>query len=149
MPDLTDFLEALFTGRWKYLAGLTVGTFVYILIRIIRHTWSNKQEAADAAFVQQHVNIPVASLRKEANRILLSLALLLIVVLPGTLWLTVQVLESNPSLSDGQKLLITFALVLVLILVLAVQALRLRRLRRRVKRLEHTQASPEEPTGSV
>lgn len=142
MPDLTDFLEPLFTGRWKYLAGLIAGTAVLIVIRMIRYTWAKRQDTADAAFVEQYLTVPIESLKKKVKYISLSIGLLF-VLLPATLWVTVEFLKKNQSLPDAQKALITFGLTLLFMLFIALQAVRLRRLRRRIKRIEKSSALPE------
>lgn len=148
MPDFTDFLEALLTGRWKYLSGLVAGTVILILIRLFRYSWKKKQDARDADFVERNLTVPIERLKKKVSLILLSLASLLIVVLPGSLWVTVELLKKNASLPDAQKALITFALVILLTIVVAVQGVRLRRLRRRIKLIEKRKSLAEQTAGT-
>ena len=61
--------------------------------------------------------------------------ILIIIVLPLSMWITVEILNSVDSIEPGIALLFIFILFILILVLSSIQAVRLRRLRRRIKKL--------------
>lgn len=135
MPDFWDFLEPLIQGRWEYLGGLVIGTLLLLVIRGLRLYWIEKQQQKDAVFIKNHQAIPIEDLQKKLRFILSSIIILLFIVLPGSLYVTVEILKTIESINPGVALLFVFTLFIVLLMLIVVQSVRFRRLNRRIKKM--------------
>lgn len=135
MLDIVDFLEPMIQGNWKYLGGFILGLFVLILLRYIRLLWIERQMVKDDEFIQSHQNIPIKTLQKKVWFILLSLVILVIVVLPVSMWITVEILKQIESIEPAFALLFLLVLFILILIISMIQAVRLRRLRRRIKKM--------------
>lgn len=140
--DLTDYLEALFTGKWKYLGWMLIGSLTLGTLRILYGLWMKKLAKDDAVFVQRNLTVPIETFKRKANWILLSIVLLF-VIFAVTTWITVEILKGIESSPDWLNVLIVFALTLVFLISSTVQAVRLTRLNRRIKLMAKTISSQE------
>jgi hypothetical protein len=136
MPGFLDFLEPLFSGNLKYFSGLVLGTLVVLTIRFINMKWRVRQNKADQDFVQKHQGEPIEGFRKKAQYIYYSLIILLVVIMPLSLFLSVKVLDGVLDVEPWLGVLVILVEVVVLIVLVAVQSVRGRRLRRRIKLME-------------
>jgi len=132
MLGIVDFLEPLVKGEWKYLGGMVLGALVLILIRVISKLWTERQITNDQKYVESHLNVPIESLKKKVWFILVSIIVLLLVVLPVSLWITVEILKSIKNINPGIALLFVFGLCIILTVIISIQTVRLRRLNRRI-----------------
>lgn len=135
MLDIVDFLEPMIQGNWKYLGGFILGLFVLILIRYVRLLWIERQMVKDDEFIQSHQNIPIKTLQKKVWFILVSIIILVVIVLPVSMWITVEILKQIESINPGIALLFLLALFILILIISMIQAVRLRRLRRRIKKM--------------
>lgn len=135
MLDIVDFLEPMIQGNWKYLGGFILGLFVLILIRYVRLLWIERQMVKDDEFIQSHQNIPIKTLQKKVWFILVSIIILVVIVLPISMWITVEILKQIESINPGIALLFLFVLFILILIITLIQAIRLRRLRRRIKKM--------------
>lgn len=137
MLGIIDFLEPLFKGEWKYLGGMVLGALVLILIRVISKLWTERQITNDQKYVESHLNVPIESLKKKVWFILVSIIVLLLIVLPVSLWITVEILKSISNIDPGIALLFVFSLCIILTVIISIQTVRLRRLNRRIKLIQN------------
>lgn len=137
MLGIVDFLEPLVKGEWKYLGGMVLGALVLILIRVISKLWTERQITNDQKYVESHLNVPIESLKKKVWFILVSIIVLLIIVLPVSLWITVEILKSIKNINPGIALLFVFSLCIILTVIISIQTVRLRRLNRRIKLIQN------------
>lgn len=135
MFDIVDFLEPIIQGNWKYLGGLILGTLLLILICYIRLLWVERQIVKDEEFISTHQNIPIKTLQKKVWFIMLSIFILVVIVLPGSMWITVEILKQIESIEPGIALLFIFILFIIILVISIIQSVRLRRLRRRIKKM--------------
>jgi len=135
MLDIVDFLEPMIQGNWKYLGGFILGLFVLILIRYVRLLWIERQMVKDDEFIQSHQNIPIKTLQKKVWFILVSIIILVVIVLPVSMWITVEILKQIESINPGIALLFLLVLFILILIITIIQAVRLRRLRRRIKKM--------------
>ncbi|MDP3304514.1 MAG: hypothetical protein Q8S15_00340 [Erysipelotrichaceae bacterium] len=135
MTDLWDFLEPLIQGRWEYFGGLVAASLLLLVIRSLRLYWIEKQQQKDAIFVESHQAVPIKDLQKKMWFILSSIIILLFIVLPGSLYLTVEILKSIDSINPGIALLFVFIIFIILLVLIVVQSVRFRRLNRRIKKM--------------
>lgn len=135
MIDLWDFLEPLIQGRWEFVGGLVIGTLLLLVIRSLRLFWIENQQQKDAIFIESHQAIPIKDLQKKMWLILLSVIILLVIVLPGTLYITVEILKSIESINPGVALLFVFIIFIILLVLIVVQSVRFSRLNRRIKKM--------------
>ena len=135
MFDIVDFLEPIIQGNWKYFGGFVLGVLLLILIRYIRLLWVERQNIKDDEFIQSHQNISIKTLQKKVWLISLSIAILIVIVLPVSMWLTVEILKQIDSIEPGIALLFIFILFIIILIMSIIQSVRLRRLRRRIKKL--------------
>lgn len=135
MLDLWDFLEPLIQGRWEYVGGLVIGTLLLLVIRSLRLYWIEKQQQKDAIFIESHQSIPIKDLQKKKWLILSSVLILLLIILPGSLYVTVEILKSIESINPGIALLFVFIIFVILLVLIVVQSVRFRRLNRRIKKM--------------
>lgn len=135
MFDIVDFLEPIIQGNWKYLGGLILGTLLLILICYIRLLWVERQIVKDEEFISTHQNIPIKTLQKKVWFIMLSIFILVVIVLPGSMWITVEILKQIESIEPGIALLFVFILFIIILVISIIQSVRLRRLRRRIKKM--------------
>ncbi len=135
MFDIVDFLEPIIQGNWKYLGGLILGILLLILIRYIRLLWVERQTVKDEEFISTHQNIPIKTLQKKVWFIMLSIFILVVIVLPGSMWITVEILKQIESIEPGIALLFIFILFIIILVISIIQSVRLRRLRRRIKKM--------------
>lgn len=137
MLGIVDFLDPLVKGEWKYFGGMVLGVLVLILIRVISKLWTERQITNDVKCLESHLIFPVESLKKKVWFILVSIFVLLLVILPASLWFTVEVLKSIKDINPGIALLFLFSLCIVLTIIISIQTVRLRRLNRRIKLLQN------------
>lgn len=137
MLGIVDFLEPLVKGEWKYLGGMVLGALVLILIRVISKLWTERQITNDQKYVESHLNVPIESLKKKVWFILVSIIVLLLIVLPVSLWITVEILKSIKNINPGIALLFVFSLCIILTVIISIQTVRLRRLNRRIKLIQN------------
>lgn len=137
MLGVVDFLEPLVKGEWKYLGGMVLGALVLILIRVISKLWTERQITNDQKYVESHLNVPIESLKKKVLFILVSIIVLLLGVLPVSLWITVEILKSIKNINPGIALLFVFGLSIILTVIISIQTVRLRRLNRRIKLIQN------------
>jgi hypothetical protein len=135
MTDIWDFLEPLIQGRWKYFGGLVIGTLLLLVIRSLRLYWIERQQQKDAIFVESHQSIPIKDLQKKKWFILSSIIILLFIVMPGSLYVTVEILKSIESINPGIAVLFVFIIFIILLVLIVVQSVRFRRLNRRIKKM--------------
>lgn len=135
MFDIVDFLEPIIQGNWKYLGGLILGILLLILIRYIRLLWVERQTVKDEEFISTHQSIPIKTLQKKVWFIMLSIFILVVIVLPGSMWITVEILKQIESIEPGIALLFIFILFIIILVISIIQSVRLRRLRRRIKKM--------------
>lgn len=135
MLDIVDFLEPMIQGNWKYLGGFILGLFVLILIRYVRLLWIERQMVKDDEFIQSHQNIPIKTLQKKVWFILVSIIILVVIVLPVSMWITVEILKQIESIEPAFALLFLLGLFILILIITIIQAVRLRRLRRRIKKM--------------
>lgn len=136
MFDIVDFLEPMIQGNWKYLGGFVLGLLVLFLLRFIRLFWIERQIVKDEEFIQTHQNIPIKTLQKKVWLILLSVVILVIIVLPVTMWITVEILKQIESINPGIALLFVFILFILILIMTIVQMIRFKRLSRRIKKMK-------------
>lgn len=136
MLDIVDFLEPIVHGNWKYLGGLVLGTLLLFLIRFINLLWVERQTKKDDEFIESHQNIPIKSLQKKVWFILLSVVILVIIVLPVSMWITVEILKQIESIDPGIALLFVFILFLLILIMTIVQFVRFKQLNRRIKKMK-------------
>ena len=135
MFDIVDFLEPIIQGNWKYLGGLVLGILLLLIIRVVRLLWVERQTKKDDEFIESHQSTPIKSLQKRVWIIFLSIVILIIIVLPLSMWITVEILKSVDSIEPGIAFLFIFILFILILVLSSIQAVRLRRLRRRIKKL--------------
>lgn len=133
MLDIVDFLEPLIQGRWEYLGGMVLGLLVLGLVRGMYKLWTERLNVKDMQYIQTHQNIPVEKLQSNAYKILASIFGLFLLVLPGVLWITVEILKSIESIDPGIALLFVFIVFVLITTLLIVQVVRYQRLTRRIK----------------
>lgn len=131
--DILDFLEPLIQGRWEYLGGLFLGSLTLFLVRGVYKLISEKEKAKDQSFAQTHLSVPIKTLEKTYWMILLSIIILLFIVLPVSLWITVEVLKSIKDIDPGIALLFVFINFILITIILIVQTVRFKRMNRRIK----------------
>lgn len=131
--DILDFLEPLIQGRWEYLGGLFLGSLILFLVRGVYKLISEKEKAKDQSFAQTHLSVPIKTLEKTYWMILLSIIILLFIVLPVSLWITVEVLKSIKDIDPGLALLFVFIDFIIITMILIVQTIRFKRMNRRIK----------------
>lgn len=132
MFDVLGFLEPIMQGNWKYLGGLVIGTLTIALLRVCYLFWIERQTSKDIHFIQMHQNIPIKTLKNKAWIILLSVFVLVIVILPSSMWITVEILKSIENINPGIALLYVFGLFNIMLMILIIQTVRYRRLNRRI-----------------
>jgi len=137
MLDIVNFLEPMIQGNWKYLGGLVLGTLVLFLLRFIRLLWMERQIVKDEEYIQTHQNIPIKTLQKKVWFILLSVVILVIIVLPISMWITVEILKQIESIDPGIALLFIFILFIIILIMTIVQLVRFKRLSRRIKKMKN------------
>jgi len=137
MLGIVDFLEPLVKGEWKYLGGMVLGALVLILIRVISKLWTERQITNDQKYVESHLNVPLESLKKKVLFILVSIIVLLLIILPVSLWITVEILKSIKNINPGIALIFVFSLCIILTIIISIQTVRLRRLNRRIKIIQN------------
>ena len=135
MFDIVDFLEPIIQGNWKYLGGLVLGILLLLIIRVVRLLWVERQTKKDDEFINSHQSTPIKSLQKRVWIIFLSIVILIIIVLPLSMWITVEILKSVDSIEPGIAFLFIYILFILILVLSSIQAIRLRRLRRRIKKL--------------
>ena len=135
MLDLWDFLEPLFQGRWKYFSGLVVGTLLLLVIRSLRLYWIERQQLKDAIFIESHQAVPIKDLQKKKWFILASIIILLFIIMPGSLYVTVEILKSVESIDPGIAVLFVFIVFVIFLVLIVVQTVRFSNLYRRIKKM--------------
>lgn len=133
LMDILDFLEPLIQGKWEYLGGLFLGSLMLFLIRGVYKLISEREKAMDESFAQTHLSVPIKTLEKTYWMILLSIIILLFIVLPVSLWITVEVLKSIKDIDPGIALLFVFVNFILITIILIVQTVRFKRMNRRIK----------------
>jgi hypothetical protein len=136
MLGIVDFFEPIVKGEWKFVGGMALGVLVLILFRVISKLWTERQITNDIKYVESHLNVPIDSLKKKVWFILVSIILLLLIILPVSLWITVEILKSVKDINPGIALLFVLCLCLILTMIISIQTVRLRRLNRRIKLLQ-------------
>jgi len=142
--DMTDYLEALFTGKLKYIGWMLIGSLTIGTLRVLYGLWLKKLAKGDAAFVQRNLSVPIGTFKKKANWILLSIVLLFVIYVVTT-WIAVEILKGIESSPDWLNVLIVFALALVFLISSTVQFVRYGRLYRRIKLMAKT-GSNQDPS---
>lgn len=137
MLDIVDFLEPIIQGNWKYLGGFIIGLFVLILIRYVRLLWIERQMVKDEEFIQSHQNVPIKTLQKKVWVILVSIIILVVIILPVSMWITVEILKKIESIEPAIALLFLLVLFVLILIITVIQSIRLRRLRRRIKKMNN------------
>lgn len=133
MFDVVGVLEPMVQGRWYYVAGFIFGFLTLVLIRVLYLVWVERQTSNDLNFVRTHENVPMNILKRKVWFLLFSIIILSIVILPGSMWLTVEVLKSIENINPGIALLFVLALFSINLTILIIQTVRYRRLNRRIK----------------
>ena len=133
VSNIVDFLEPLIQGKWEYLGGLVIGVLTITLIRGFYMMWTERQRVKDAEYIRTHQAIPVEKLQSNAYKILSTILVLFLVVFPGTLWITVEILKSIESIDPGIALLFVFIVFILIMTLLMVQAVLYKRLTHRIK----------------
>lgn len=131
--NIVDILETLIQGKWEYLGGMVLGVLTITLLRVVYMLWTERQRVRDTEYIQTHQAIPVEKLQSNAYKILASIFVLFLVVFPGTLWITVEILKSIESIDPGIALLFVFIVFILIMILLIVQVVRYTRLTRRIK----------------
>ncbi len=131
--NIVDILETLIQGKWEYLGGMVLGILTITLLRVVYMLWTERQRVKDTEYIQTHQAIPVEKLQNNAYKILASIFVLFLVVFPGTLWITVEILKSIESIDPGIALLFVFIVFILIMILLIVQVVRYTRLIRRIK----------------
>lgn len=131
--NIVDILETLIQGKWEYLGGMVLGVLTITLLRVVYMLWTERQRVRDTEYIQTHQAIPVEKLQSNAYKILASIFVLFLVVFPGTLWITVEILKSIESIDPGVALLFVFIVFILIMILLIVQVVRYTRLTRRIK----------------
>lgn len=131
--NIVDILETLIQGKWEYLGGMVLGILTITLLRVVYMLWTERQRVKDTEYIQTHQAIPVEKLQSNAYKILASIFVLFLVVFPGTLWITVEILKSIESIDPGIALLFVFIVFILIMILLIVQVVRYTRLTRRIK----------------
>lgn len=134
--DIVDFLEPLFQGRWEYLGGLILGTLALALVRVLYRLWAERERKKDTAYIEAHQKIPVEKLQTTAQMILASIVVGFLIVLPGILWITVEILKSIESIDPGFAVLFVLLVIILITVLLTIQGVRYKRLNRRIKRIK-------------
>lgn len=137
MLDIVNFLEPIIQGNWKYLGGFIIGLFVLILIRYVRLLWIERQMVKDEEFIQSHQNVPIKTLQKKVWVILVSIIILVVIILPVSMWITVEILKKIESIEPAIALLFLLVLFVLILIITVIQSIRLRRLRRRIKKMNN------------
>lgn len=137
MLGIVDLLEPIVKGQWKYVGGLILGLAFLFLARIISMLWTERQITNDAKYVESHIHIPIETLQKKVWFILVSIVVLLIIILPASLWITVEILKSIKEINPGIALMFVLSLCIVLTIIISVQTIRFRRLNRRIKLIKN------------
>lgn len=132
MLGIVDFIELAVKGNWKVLGWFILGAFSIGLIRVVRGLWIERQTQKDEEFIRAHQAIPIETLKKRAWTLLGSAIVLLVLVLPVTLWITVEVLKSIEGINPGIALAFVFTVFLLILIIMIIQTVRYRRLRRRI-----------------
>lgn len=99
MLGIVDFIELAIKGNWKVLGWFVIGLFCLALLRVLRSLWIEHQTQQDDQFIRTHQEIPFETLQKKSWWLLGSIIVLFMIILPGTLWLTVEVLKSIDSIN--------------------------------------------------
>jgi sterol desaturase/sphingolipid hydroxylase (fatty acid hydroxylase superfamily) len=131
--DIVDFLEPVFQGRWEYLGGLILGMFALGLVRVLYKLWAERERKKDTAYIETHQKIPVEKLQTTAYLILASIVIGFLVVLPGILWMTVEILKRIESIDPGFAVLFILVVIILITVLLTIQGVRYKRLSRRIK----------------
>lgn len=133
MLDIVDFLEPLFQGRWEYLGGLILGALTTGLIRVLYKLWAERERKKDTAYIEAHQKIPVEKLQTTSHMILASIVVGFLVILPGILWITVEILKRIESIDPGFAVLFILVVIILITVLLTIQGVRYKRLSRRIK----------------
>ncbi len=133
LMDILDFLEPLIQGRWEYLGGLFLGALVLFLVRGVYQLITEREKAKDQSYAQTHLSVPIKTLEKTYWMILLSIIILLFIVLPVSLWITVEALKSIKDIDPGIALLFVLAVMVIITVIMIVEVVRLKRMSRRIK----------------
>jgi len=131
--NIVDILETLIQGKWEYFGGMVLGILTITLLRVVYMLWTERQRVKDTEYIQTHQAIPVEKFQSNAYKILASIFVLFLVVFPGTLWITVEILKSIESIDPGIALLFVFIVFILIMILLIVQVVRYTRLTRRIK----------------
>lgn len=135
MLGIVDFIELALRGNWKVLGWFVIGAFCLGLIGVIRGFWIERQTQKDEEFIRAHQAIPIAKLQKKAWILLGSTIILLFLVLPSTLWITVEVLKSIEGFNPGIAVAFVFIVFLLILIIMVIQTVRFSRLKRRIARM--------------
>lgn len=135
MLGIVDFIELAIKGNWKVLGWFVIGAFCLALLRVVRGFWIERQTQKDDQFIRTHQEIPFEVLQKKSWWLLGSIIVLFIVILPGTLWLTVEILKSIESIDPGFAVAFVFIVFILILIILIIQSVRYRRLKRRIARM--------------
>jgi riboflavin transporter FmnP len=138
LMDILDFLEPLIQGRWEYLGGLFLGSLMLFLVRSVYKLITEREKAKDQSFAQTHLSVPIKTLEKNHWMVLLSIVILLFIVLPVSLWITVEVLKSIKDIDPGIALLFVLINFIIITIILIVQVVRFKRMGRRIKLIKQT-----------
>lgn len=135
MLGIVELLEFALKGNWKGLAWFIIGAFCIGLIRVLYGLWSERQTQKDDEFIRAHQEIPIETLQKKMRWLLGSIILLFAIILPATLWLSVEVLKRIESINPGIALAFVFTEFMLILVIILVQTVRYSKLNRRIKRM--------------
>ncbi len=136
MLGIVDFLELAIQGKWSALGWFVLGAFCLGLIRVLRGLWIERQSHKDEQFIRTHQEIPIQTLKKKSWWLLGSIVLLFAIILPGVLWLTVEVLKSIKSIDPAIAVGFVFIIFILIVTILIVQLVRYLTLKRRIARMQ-------------
>lgn len=131
MIEILGFLNPIIQKNWQYLGIVLIGTLTLVLIRIFYLFWNESQTTKSNHYQQIHQNIPIKRLKNKIWLIVLSVILLVFVVLPSSMWITIEILKRIENINSGIALLYVSSLFIIMLMILIIQTVRYRRLNRR------------------
>lgn len=136
MDFILEFFESILEGNLKYALGLFLGALALVILATLYGRWKKRESEGDKAYIMEHQDETAASLKKKAGRIVVSLMVVLVVVMPLGMFMVVQVFSDNETIGPELPMLLILLIFLLSLGFTIVQAFRLKRTRRRIKLLD-------------
>lgn len=136
MDLILEFINALLSGNRKYALWLLVGAFTFGLLAMLYSRLRKREAKRDQDYLEQHPEVSVAVLKKEARRILLTIGFVLFGAMPLSMVAVVQVFKGQETVDPAIPVLMIFGVFCLSLLFAIICGIRVARTRRRIKVLE-------------